>query len=112
MLTSLGNLSIERGDAAAAAHAPATVVRAHFERGLEQLSGAKGSYEAAFGREDHPKVITAVQGIAKAQAKLGNQDAAVRSFHKAMDLDPRRQASVRVLMDRVAAKKDVDAVEH
>ena len=87
MLTSLGNLSIERGDAAAAAHAPATVVRAHFERGLEQLSGAKASYEAAFGREDHPKVITAVQGIAKAQAKLGNHEATAKARIEAAKIE-------------------------
>lgn len=49
--------------------------------------------------------------MGKCQAKLGDSDEAVRQFHKAMDLDPRRQASVRVLLDRVAAKKDVDAVE-
>ena len=44
----------------------------------------------------------------KCLAKLGNQDGAIKSFHRAMDLDPRRQASIKVLLDRVAAKKDVD----
>jgi tetratricopeptide (TPR) repeat protein len=49
--------------------------------------------------------------LGKCLARMGDADGAVRALHRALDLDPRRQASVRVLLDRVAAKKDVDAAD-
>ena len=80
-LTSLGNLSVERGDAAEIGGR-----HDHYRRALDQLTRAKEEYVKGFGREDHAKVAWALQGIARVHQKLGEAEASQAAWAQVLSI--------------------------
>ena len=108
-LTSLGNLYVMLGDAAAGDDRAAAKQKiGHYRTALEQLMAAKEEYVKGFGREDHPKVAWALEGIAKVQTKLGNQEAAEGAVAKAVGI---RRASVTTNAGTQGFMKELSAAE-
>ena len=108
-LTSLGNLYVMLGDAAAGDDRAAAKQKiGHYRTALEQLGRAKEEYVKGFGREDHPKVAWALEGIAKVQTKLGNQEAAEGAVAKAVGI---RRASVTTNAGTQGFMKELSAAE-
>ena len=85
-LVSLGNLAIERGDAAGGVDATEAggqqVARAYYEEAVNHLRAAKDAYVAGF-HETHPKVAWAMEGLGKIYEKQGNLGAALEEYNGA-----------------------------
>lgn len=88
---SLGNLAIERGDAAAKAKMP-KLASQFYVHAVEDLRSSQAAYIRGFSAE-HPKVAWALEGLAKVHLKLHALSEAQAAVEEAITIRQRIQAS-------------------